>query len=83
MLTVDTPNLELKLVCNLLEFFPVATQIWQSNVDRCSEGCTKIGRARCDVTKAWIMGEPHVFVYLLDASGKPLEHPTYITTHLH
>ncbi len=54
---MDASNLDVELVCNLLELSHLCTELWKSDVNRCSQSRTEVSWAGSDVTKMVIMSE--------------------------
>ena len=54
---MDTSDLNVVLVSNGLEFGHVLGELGESDVNGSSEGSTKVGGARGDVTKMVVVGE--------------------------
>jgi len=57
VLTVNSSDLHMELVCNCLEFFLFGTELWQMDVHRSSKSCTEVGWTRSDVSKVLIVRE--------------------------
>ena len=66
MLTVDTADLDVVLVGDLLESVPVLGELWKLDVDGSSEGGSEVGGAGGDVSKMVGVGE---LGDLLDGGG--------------
>lgn len=57
MLSVDTSDLNLVLVSDLVELFLLLHELWQVDVNGSSHSSSKVGWARGDVSKMIIMGK--------------------------
>ena len=68
MLSVDSSDLDVVLVSDLVESSLVgfASQSWQLDVHRGSQGSSQVGWARGDVTEMLVVGE---LGFLLDQAG--------------
>ena len=85
VLTVDSSDLHVVLIGDLVElsFVCFASEQWQFDMNRCSQGSSQVGWARGDVTKMLIMGE---LSFLLDqacSSRQPGENSKDVGTLLH
>ena len=47
---MDSSDLYVELVCDSLELVHFGAKVRKSDVYRCSQGCAKVGGARCDVS---------------------------------
>ena len=83
MLTMDTSDLDLVFVGNLVEGFFIVHQLWQLDVDRSSHGSTKVGWARGNVTEMLVVGELDDSFNMLSSSAKSLEDSSDVSTWLH
>jgi len=57
MLSVDTSDLNLVLISDLVELFLLLHELWQVDVNGSSHSSSKVGWARGDVSKMLIMGK--------------------------
>ena len=57
MLTVDTSDLHVELVGDLVELLLVLHQLWKLDVDGSSEGSSEVGWAGSDVTEVIVVSE--------------------------
>ncbi len=57
VLSVDASDLNVELVSDLLELSHLGTELWKSNVNRCSQSRTEVGWAGSDITEMVIMSE--------------------------
>lgn len=73
MLTVDTSNLNIVLVSNGVELFLLFHELGEVDMHRSSEGGTKIGRARGDVSEMLILSELAILLDGLSGSAKSIE----------
>ena len=80
---MDTTNLNVVLVSNLLEFGHLSSEFRQSDVNGSAEGCTKIGWARGDVTKVLIVSETSDSLNMSCSFGKAGKHSSDISSILH
>jgi hypothetical protein len=70
VLSVDTTDLNVVLVGDLVESLHVLAQEWELDVDRASHGGSEVGWARGDVTEMFVVGER---ADLLDSGGSTAE----------
>jgi hypothetical protein len=57
VLTVDTSDLDVILIGDLLEFILLLSEFWKLNMDGSSEGGTEVSWARGDVTEMFVVRE--------------------------
>lgn len=74
MLSVDTSDLNVIFVSDLVEQFLVLHQFWQLDVHGGSEGGTEVGRARGDESKMVVVRELANLLNLSSSSAKSVEH---------
>ena len=83
VLTVATTDLDVVFVSNSLELFLLRAEKWQLDVHGGSQGSSKVGWARGDVTEMVVVGE---LSNLLDGScstRKPIENSSDVGAWLH
>lgn len=80
---MDSSNLDMVLVSNLLELLLVLGKLWQLDVDRGSQSGTAVGWAGSQITKVVIVGESGLLFNQLLGSGQSIEDGSDITTGLH
>ena len=70
VLTVDSSDLHVVLIGDFVEssFVCLASEQWQFDVHRCSQGSSQVGWARGDVTEMSIMGELGFLLYQASSS---------------
>ena len=81
--SMGSTDLDVVLVCNCLEFVLLLTEVGQVNVDRSSEGCSKISWARGNVAEAFIMSELGDLLDVCGGYGESGENGTNISSRLH
>lgn len=57
VLSVNTSDLDLVLIGDLVELFLLLHELWKIDVHGCSHSSTKVGWARGNITEMIIMGE--------------------------
>ena len=57
MFSVDSSNLDIIFICNLIKLNFIFWKIWKFDMDRCSEGSSQICWAWCYVAKVIIMSK--------------------------
>jgi hypothetical protein len=80
---MDSPNLHIEFISNFVELFFVYHKLWKFNMDRSSQGSTKIGWARSNITKMIVMSEFGFFLDSGSSNSKSRENSTDISTLLH
>ena len=80
---MDTSDLDLVFVGNLVEGIFIVHQLWQLDVDRSSHGSTKVSWARGNVTEMLGVGELDDSFNMLSSSAKSLEDSSDVSTWLH
>ena len=70
---MDSSDLDEVFVSDGLEEGLAPLKLWEPDVDGGSHGCAKVGWARGDVSKMFVVGEGHVFFDLLGCATKPIE----------
>lgn len=83
MLTVNTSDLDLVFIGNLVESGFISHQLWKLDVDRSSHGSTKVSWARGNVTKMIVMGELADSFNMRGGSAESLEDLTDVSSWLH
>ena len=83
VLTVATANLHVVLVSDALEARPVLHEVRQVDVDRCSEGCSKVGGARSDVAEMIVVSELSNFLDIGSSTREATEDLADISALLH
>ena len=74
VLSMDTSNLHLVLVRNVVELLLLLHQLWQVDVHRGSHCGTKVGWARGDVTEMVVVGESDIGgLEVLNSSAESVE----------
>ena len=74
VLSVDTSDLHLVLVGNVVELLLLLHQLWQVDVHGGSHGGTKVGWARGDVTEMVVVGECDISgLEVLNSSAESVE----------
>ena len=81
--SMGSTDLDVVLVCNRLEFVLLLTEVGQVNVDRSSEGCSKISGARGNVAEAFIMSKLGDLLDVCGGYGESGENGTNISSRLH
>ena len=81
--TVDATDLDMELVGDGLELWHSGSKLRQLDMNRGSQGSSKVGRAGSDVAKAFIMGKSCDLFNLTSSNGKPCEDSSNISTWLH
>jgi hypothetical protein len=55
VLPMSASNLDIKLVSNFLEHFFLLAELRELDVHGSSQSCSKVSRARCDITQLLIV----------------------------
>mmetsp|Transcript_48843 Transcript_48843/g.66506 ORF Transcript_48843/g.66506 Transcript_48843/m.66506 type:complete len:318 (-) Transcript_48843:69-1022(-) len=80
---MNTSDLDVVLVSNALELGHILRKLGESDMYGSSEGGTKVGGARGDVTKVLVVGELGNLLNSLGGTGESIEDSTNIGTVLH
>lgn len=83
VLSVDSSNLDVILVSNLLELFLVLGKFWQLDVDGGSQSGSAVGWAGSQISKVVIVGKLGDSFDFLLGSSQSIEDGSDITTGLH
>ena len=83
VLSMDTSNLDEVFSCDFLKLIFLLPKIRKLNMDWGPEGSTKVGWARCDVTKTLVMWELSNFFNLTSSSCKSGEYSSNVCSLLH
>ena len=83
MLTTGSTDLDVVLVSDTLELWPVIHEILQADVNGGTKGCSEVGRAGCDVTKMAVVSELSSGLNCGGGAAETLEDGTDVGTLLH
>ena len=83
VLTTGATDLDVVLVSDSLELVPVLHELLQADVDRSTEGCTEVSRARCDITEMAVVSELGSSLDSGSGTAETLEDGTDVGTLLH
>ena len=83
MLTTGSTDLDVVLVSDTLELWPVIHEILQADVNGGTKGCSEVGRAGGDVTKMAVVSELSSGLNCGGGAAETLEDGTDVGTLLH
>lgn len=83
VLTMNTSNLNIIFVCNLIEKLFVFHQFWKFNMNRCTESSSKIGWAWSDITKMIVMCKFTNFWNMSNTSAESIKDGSNVSTLFH